>query len=138
MKIYSVKRFIFGTLGLAMSLFGFVLIAVKGFHLKLLILLPIIFILSLLEIRKSLSKAKVLQANIEKQDERNQLVDIKSRALSFRIVQISIMVLKVSLLVLFGITREPTLVWVILAISLLFIICFVSELSSTLYYDKRL
>lgn len=138
MKIYSKRKFVFGGILFAIAILGMAALILKGFNLKLFILTPIILIISLFELRNSLSKSLTYRSNIEGLDERNQLVRNKSGALSFRIVQYATFSLKVLLIVLFAIFREPTLVWIMLTLSLLIIVSIVSELWSNLYYDKRL
>ena len=138
MKIYSKRRFIFGSILFTIAILGIASLILKGFNLKLLILIPIILLISLFELRNSLSKSLIYKLNIEGLDERNQLISNKSSALSFRIVQYSIFLLKVLFIILFAIFREPTLVWIALTLSLLIIISIVSELWSNFYFEKRL
>lgn len=138
MKIYSKRKFIYGVIGLMIAISGIAVLIIKGFNLKLLILIPLILIISLSEIRNSLSKALVYKSNIEGRDERNQLISNKSSAVAFRIVQYSIFSLKVLFIILFAIFREPALVWIVLTLSLVIIISIVSEIWSNFYYEKRL
>lgn len=138
MKIYSKRKFIFGGILITIAMLGIASLILKGFNLKLLILIPILLIISLFELRNSLSKSLMYKSNIEELDERNQLVSNKSSALSFRIVQYSIFSLKVLFIILFAIFKEPTLVWIVLTLSLLIIISIVSELWSNFYFEKRL
>lgn len=138
MKIYSKRKFIYGVIGLMIAISGIAVLIIKGFNLKLLILIPLILIISLFEVRNSLSKALVYKSNIEGRDERNQLISNKSSAVAFRIVQYSIFSLKVLFIILFAIFREPALVWIVLTLSLVIIISIVSEIWSNFYYEKRL
>ncbi|USB31696.1 DUF2178 domain-containing protein [Paenibacillus sp. YPG26] len=138
MKIYSKRKFIIGGILLLIAIIGIASLIIKGFNLKLLILIPIILMISIFELRNSLSRSFVYRSNIEELDERNQLVSDKSSALSFRIVQYTIFLLKVLFIILFAIFREPTFVWIVLTLSLLIITTILSELWSNLYFEKRL
>lgn len=138
MKIYNKRKFVSGSAGLLIALTGAAIMIMDGVRLKLLLLTPFIFLIALFDIQNSLSKSMAAQAHIEEQDERSQLVSSKSSALSFKILQSSLIFLTLLFIVLYAIFEATGLVWIILTLSFLVFVSMVTVVCSHLYYEKRL
>lgn len=138
LKVYNKKKFILSILGIIFSFFSLVMMILRDFELKQSILTLLIFLFSVSDIRKSISKSRTFQEKIEVTDERNNEIDSKSKALSFRICQLTVVLLEILFIILYGVYKLETFIWIMLVLGFIVFTTFISEFISGMYYDKKL
>ncbi len=125
-------------MGITIALSALIALVIKGFSLKLFILAVLIFLISISSIRKSISKRLTIQDRIEELDERNQEIELKSNALSFKICQYTVIFLEVISIILYGIYKVEVLIWMIIVLAFIVFVTFTSEMLSSIHYEKRI
>lgn len=125
-------------MGITIALSALIALVIKGFSLKLFILAVLIFLISISSIRKSISKRLTIQDRIEELDERNQEIELKSNALSFKICQYTVIFLEVISIILYGIYKVEVLIWMIIVLAFIVFVTFISEMLSSIHYEKRI
>ncbi|WP_033827176.1 hypothetical protein [Bacillus andreraoultii] len=138
MEIYNKRKFLSGIMGITIALSALIALVIKGFSLKLFILAVLIFLISISSIRKSISKRLTIQDRIEELDERNQEIELKSNALSFKICQYTVIFLEVISIILYGIYKVEVLIWMIIVLAFIVFVTFTSEMLSSIHYEKRI
>lgn len=125
-------------MGITIAPSALIALVIKGFSLKLFILAVLIFLISISSIRKSISKRLTIQDRIEELDERNQEIELKSNALSFKICQYTVIFLEVISIILYGIYKVEVLIWMIIVLAFIVFVTFTSEMLSSIHYEKRI
>jgi len=138
MKIYDKKKFISSLFWMVLLIVILISLITKGFNLKKAILLVISFPIYLSDLRKSFSKVALAKEKIEEMDERNQLVDQLSKAVSFTVIRFFVMGLQFLFLILFGLYKNETLLLIVVVLGLIVFVTFISELISGIYYERKL
>ena len=141
MKIYNKKGFGWGIFWTLLSISGLILTFLKPdsplMNIKHVVVYGALLMVGVAQIIRAFSKIATWRDQVEEQDERNQLVQMKSKAKSFQIVHWSLAVVSVAALI--GSIMTKNLVWEsILVMSMLFwtfslIVWFATEV----YYDSH-
>ena len=87
MRIYNKKTFGFGIFALALGLLNIVAGVMTGFDGKGVFLIVLLFLIGAGSLARSLSQKMSREDKLEERDERNQLIDMKSKSLAFRLTQ---------------------------------------------------
>lgn len=139
MRIYSRKKMLFGLFCLALGLVNFIL----GLTSQNLDFSDIILILALLffgcnDIRHSLSANLSREDKLEDWDERNRLIDLKSRSKCCLISQNIFFFAMLILMVAGKINGETTLIAVGAGFGLAWTISIFTELAANFYYQSHI
>ena len=138
MKIYSKKTF-WGGVGLA--LLGAANMALDLLRADLdgagLLLVGALLFFGLGMVRRSLSQAAVEEDRLEAEDERNRLIELKTRSQTLRWTRLFSVLLLLLLLVGGKLTGEPTLIAVAIGPGLTFSISMIAEIICFAHYESK-
>ena len=137
MKIYNKKGFIWGLIGLLLSLADLTLMLVKEFSMKYLIMYLFLFVFSITEITRSLSKKKTIEDMTVNNDEREKYIQLKSSQKSFQIIEIINCTFLILFIIIYSITKKQVLIPFILITSLYITISFIALLITNIYYERH-
>lgn len=137
MTIYNKKGFVRGIITLMICIFGVIAILMKGFSLKLAILLMISFLFSITELSRSLSRTASLEDKIADTDERDKYILLKTSHKSIQILQVIYFVMLILLMVLYAITKNSICLGAFILSGINVTICFIVTLITNIYYEKH-
>lgn len=137
MKIYNKKGFISGLIGLLLSWADLMLMLVKEFSMKYLIMGLFLFAFSITEITRSLSKKKTIEDMTINNDEREKYIQLKSSQKSFQIIEIINCTFLILFIIIYSITKKQVLIPFILITSLYITISFIALLITNIYYERH-
>ena len=141
MKIYNKKGFGWGIFWTVLSISGLVLTFLKPdsllMNIKHVVVYALLLIVGVAQIIRAFSKIATWQDQVEEQDERNQLVKLKSKAKSFQIVHWSLVVVSVAALI--GSIMTKNLVWesILVMSMLLWTFSLIVWFATEVYYDSH-
>lgn len=137
MKIYHKKNFIDGVcfclLGTALMITWFI----KEFSTKNMVLAIIAFFLGISGVVRSLSKQYAKEDILKEKDERNQFVNLKSKAKALQLIQNFAIILGTFLIIYGAIIKENIVLGVGVTFSFLWIISLICEICTYFYYEKH-
>lgn len=137
MKIYNKKSFISGIISLIICIIGLVSDSLNGLSIKMSILILLLFIFSITEIRRSLSKSASWEDIITAADEREQYVILKTSHKVLQIANVINYIISMMSMVIYAVTKNQFwLGWFILS-AIYFTVLFVMEILINIYYDKH-
>ena len=110
MRIYNKKTFGFGIFALALGLLNIVAGVMTGFDGKGVFLIVLLFLIGAGSLARSLSQKMSREDKLEERDERNQLIDMKSKSLAFRLTQGISFVLGLLFLVSGAVAKDDAIV----------------------------
>ena len=87
MKIYNKNSFIEGFIMTLLGLLLFITILVTEFNIKKFLLSPLLLFMGIGLIERSISKSMSKEDKVDKNDERNQFISLKSRGKALQITQ---------------------------------------------------
>ncbi len=137
MKIYSKKNFLSG---LSLILLGIVLTILnilKGFRVKSVILSVLCLYFGIGSIIRSMSNKMSKEDMINEQDERNRLIDLKSRSKSFALTQSISFVLMLLFFITGKVWDNEMFTYVGIGLSFSFTISIITEFCTLIYYDHK-
>lgn len=138
MKIYNKKRFAYGAfMGLMSALYVIVSISKREVGVKEVMMISLLLLFSIFEIRKSLSARLSKEARREERDERNQLVDLKSKSKAFRVMQIIAYACMFPIIIAGAWHKNNVLIGVGFTLAALFTLSLFVELITFMYYERR-
>ena len=123
MKIYNKNSFIEGFIMTLLGLLLFITILVTEFNIKKFLLSPLLLFMGIGLIERSISKSMSKEDKVDKNDERNQFISLKSRGKALQITQMCSWI--IMLLISLG-----TGMMIIFTISLF------TELFCNIYYER--
>lgn len=138
MKIYSKKKFVSGIFMILLG--GANLLAdilTDGVDAKGLILAIALFLFGIDALRYSLSKKLTREERLEELDERNQLIELKTKSQSFQLLQRSAFILMLAALVAGKVWDVELLIGVGLGAALLYAVSIYGELIASIYYEEH-
>lgn len=138
MKIYNKKGFICGLIGLLLSWADLMLMLVKEFSMKYLIMGLFLFVFSITEITRSLSKKKTIEDMTVNNDEREKYIQLKSSQKSFQIIEIINFTFLILFIIIYSITKNQVLIPFILITSVYITISFIALLITNIYYKRHI
>lgn len=137
MKIYHRKNFINGVcfciLGIGLLITSFI----NEFSTKDIILVITMFLFGISAIVRSLSKQYTKEDIIEEKDERNQFVNLKSKAKAFKLTQNFAIIIGFVLTIYGAIFKENIILGVGVTLSFLWSISMIFEICTYFYYEKH-
>ena len=137
MTIYNKKGFVRGMITLMICIFGVIAIFMRGFSLKLAILLIISFLFSITELSRSFSRTASLEDILADTDERNTYILLKTSHKSMQILQVINFIVTILLMVLYGITKNSICSGALILSGANITICFIVTLAANIYYEKH-
>lgn len=141
-KIYSKRIFWIGVFFLALSLAYMILLIMRfndisnGKVIKDSIYTLFTMLIGFSSIKQSLSYKETRQAEKEN-DEREELINLKSSNASIKIIEIVCLVLMVSCIVLWYRTKAQGLLSMVVAFGLVFQISLILQMFTYIYYNKK-
>ncbi|MDB2155063.1 hypothetical protein [Clostridium butyricum] len=137
MRIYNKKGFVSGIITLLLCVLGVIAIILKGPSIKLVILLPFLLLISLTELRRSLSKSMSKEDIIKNNDERDKYILLKTSYKSLEILRsINFIVIMVSI-ILFAVTKSEFVLGIFVVSSIYMTLNFLVDLAVNIYYEKN-
>lgn len=137
MKIYNKKGFIRGLSYLVIFLISLFCILFKDSSLKLLVLSTIIFLFSVTDLSRSVSKTSSLDDITEENDERDRFIIMKSSKKTMDIMIKLNFILTILFMILYGVTKNNILLGAFLVSSSYITINFLVILITNIYYEKH-
>lgn len=137
MKIYNRKGFINGLISLSICIVGVAAIILKGFSVKLSIIIPILFIYSIVGIRRSLLIDASREDIIENEDERVKYISLKTAGKSLELLKVINMIVIILSMLSYAFTKNIFLLGIFILSSIYFTLSFIIELAANIYYEKH-
>ena len=106
MKIYNKRGFISGIIFLIICIIGLVSVFLKGLPVKMGIELPLLFLFSMTEIKRSLSKSASKEDIIAADDERNQYIHLKTSHKVLQIINVINYIIILTSMVIYAVTKN--------------------------------
>lgn len=138
MKIYNKALFASGVFMLALSTINLVMnIMQNDVDTNTLILVIVLFVLGLSSVTRSVSRQKTREDRLEQRDERNQLVELKSKSKSFQLTQTIAFVFMLIFFVAGKLSGDTNFVAMGVGLGFVFTISMFAELFTYLYYEAK-
>lgn len=137
MKIYNKKGFMRGIVTLLLCVFGILATFIKGFSVKLTILLVILFLFSITDLSRSFSRSAALEDIVADTDERDKYILLKTSHKSLQILQAINFIITIFLMIIYSLTRNNVLLGAFILSSIYITICFIVTLITNIYYEKH-
>lgn len=138
MRIYNKKKFAFGVFSLVMGMLNLVTGIITGLDAKGVILIILLFLIGAGSLARSLSQKMSREDKLEERDERNQLIDMKSKSLAFRLTQGISFVLGLLFLVGGAVAKDDSIAALGLGFIFTVTISMFGEMGAFLHYEKKL
>ena len=138
MRIYNKKKFAYGVFSLTLGLLVLVTGIMKGLHAKGVILSVLLLLTGAGSLARSLSRKMSREDIVEEQDERNRLIDMKTKGLAFRLTGGISYVLGLLFLVSGVVAKDDAIVALGLGFLFTVTISKFGELAAFLHYEKKL
>ncbi len=87
MKIYNKKTFAFGIFAVVLALLNLIASIWTGFDVKSIILILLLLFFGLQSMLRGVSRKLTREDKMDELDERNQLIELKSRSKAFQLTQ---------------------------------------------------
>lgn len=137
MKIYNKKKFGSGFICIVLGVLNFLACFSTGFDISgMVITLALLFIGGGFTIR-SFSRDMSREDRLEELDERNRLIDLKTKSRAFRLTQAICFGLMLLFLVMGKISGETLLISMGVGLAFAYAISMFTELFTYLYYEKH-
>lgn len=137
MKVYNNKGFFLGVSYLLLSLIGFTLMFLKDFSIKSMVLYTFLFIFSIIQVSRSLSKSKTLEDFTINNDERDQYILLKTSHKTLEILHFINFVIAITLMIAYAITKNKMIIPAFLITNAYITLKFFISLCTTIYYEKH-
>lgn len=138
MKIYHKKLFasgVFVSVLAALNVIGCII--THEITLKRLVLISVLALFGIFEIRKSLSAKRSREEKLEERDERNQLIDLKSKSRTFQITQGMMFVIMFSAVLAGAWKQNDTILGIGFGLAVMFTLSMLVELITFIYYESK-
>ncbi|OFI49492.1 hypothetical protein BG261_02625 [Floricoccus tropicus] len=139
MKIYNKKGLIIGIISFviaALSLFTSLFLE-KNISIKTLVLPIIMLICGFTNIKDAFSKNRTLENKINENDERNQLIKLKSQTMSHKIFSNITITIAILFLLLYFINRNISFLNIFIVASIIWSIINIIDIFTYFYYEKK-
>ena len=110
MKIYNKNSFIEGFIMTLLGLLLFITILVTEFNIKKFLLSPLLLFMCIGLIERSISKSMSKEDKVDKNDERNQFISLKSRGKALQITQMCSWIIMLLILIIGKINNHMMLI----------------------------
>lgn len=138
MRIYNKKKFVYGVFSLTLGLLLLVTGIMKGLHAKGAILSILLLLTGAGSLARSLSRKMSREDMVEERDERNRLIDMKTKGLAFRLTEGISYVLGLLFLVSGALAKDDAIVALGLGFILTVTIAMFAEVGAWFHYEKKL
>ena len=137
MKIYNKKGFFIRIAELILFVFFIVTIIITEFDWKLLILGIAVGLFGIVSISNSLSKEATDREQIEKEDERVNLVKLKAKAKISDIISWILFLATAAGMIAYGVTNNQGFVFMFIGSGIPLSIYWIGHIIATVYYEKH-
>lgn len=137
MKIYNKKGFFIGIAELILCVFCIVTIIITEFDWKLLILGIAVGLFGIVSISNSLSKEATDREQIEKEDERVNLVKLKAKAKISDIISWILFIATATTVIAFGVTQNQAFVYIFIGTGIPLFIYWIGHIIAIIYYERH-
>lgn len=136
MKIYNKNSFIEGFIMTLLGLLLFITILVTEFNIKKFLLSPLLLFMGIGLIERSISKSMSKEDKVDKNDERNQFISLKSRGKALQITQMCSWIIMLLILIIGKINNHMMLISLGTGMVIIFTISLFTELFCNIYYER--
>lgn len=136
MKIYNKNSFIEGFIMTLLGLLLFITILVTEFNIKKFLLSPLLLFMGIGLIERSISKSMSKEDKVDKNDERNQFISLKSRGKALQITQMCSWIIMLLILIIGKINNHMMLISLGTGMMIIFTISLFTELFCNIYYKR--
>ena len=138
MKIYNKKKFYFSLLWLAMGISIMILSLVNGdMNLDSVFSRACCCILGINGVRRSISQKMSREDKVEELDERNQLIELKSKRKGFQLIQYTLLCVGFVFAILGGIYKDMILGAVGITSTIIWVFSLVIDWLTFVYYESK-
>ena len=135
MKIYNKKTFAFGVFSAALGVLNAVTAALRGIDAAGVVLVAVLLFVGAGAMMRGQKMAR--EDKLEERDERNRLVELKSKSAAFRLTQAVCFGLMLALLVAGKVTGTQALTAIGTGLAAALSASMLAELGAFYYYEKR-
>lgn len=137
MKVYNKKTFAFGVFSTALGVLNAVTAALRGVDAGGIILIACLLFFGIGAMLRGTSKQLAREDRLEELDERNRLVELKSKSAAFRLTQAVCFGLMLALLVAGKVSGTQALIAIGVGLAFALSISMLAELGAYFYCEKR-
>lgn len=137
MKIYNKKEFAFGVFSAVLGLLNLVTSLRTGLDVKSMIIVLFLLLVAGNSMIRSFSRERTREDKLEELDERNQLIELKSKSKSFRMTQGICFGLMLVFLIMGNVSGESSFVGIGVGLAFAYTVSMFTEIFTYLYYEKR-
>ncbi len=138
MKIYNKKRFASGVFMVGLGAVNLISdIATHNSGMQGIILAAALFLLGFSAIQRSLSKKLSLEDKLDNLDERNRLIELKSKSKSFRLTQGISFVFLILAIIAWKICGDRVFIGITLGLAFSHSVSIFAEIFTYAYYEER-
>lgn len=138
MKIYNKKKFVSGifmaTLGVLNIITG---IFSKDFDICSVILIMALFVMGFCTMIQSVSQRIAREDKLEELDERNRLIELKSKKKSFELTQMISFLIMLILMIMGKVSADEKFIAMGVGLAVAFTISMFAEIFTFMYYEDR-
>ena len=143
MKLYNKKGLLLGLFWFLVGISGLILELVKpgnnmAVHIRDIVLFSLLLLFSIRQIVRAFSKTATREDMVEERDERNRLIDMKTKGLAFRLTEGISYVLGLLFLVSGALAKDDAIVALGLGSILTVTIAMFAEVGAWFHYEKKL
>ncbi len=137
MKAYNKKTFAFGVFSTALGVLNAVTAALRGADAGDIVLIACLLFFGIGAMLRGTSKRLAREDGLEELDERNRLVELKSKSAAFRLTQAVCFGLMLALLVAGKVSGTQALIAIGVGLAFALSISMLAELGAYFYCEKR-
>jgi hypothetical protein len=137
MKVYNKKTFAFGVFSTALGVLNAVTAALRGADAGDIVLIACLLFFGIGALLRGTSQRLAREDRLEELDERNRLVELKSKSAAFRLTQAVCFGLMLALLVAGKVSGTQALIAIGVGLAFALSISMLAELGAYFYCEKR-
>lgn len=138
MKIYNRKKFAVGVLVILLATVNLLMDVVnQTADINGIILVTALYLFGFGAVLRSLSKKLTREDKLEELDERNQLIDLKSKSKAFVLAEVISFVLMLGLMVMGKVSGNTELIAMGVGLAFAVAILMLTELFTSMYYEEK-
>lgn len=137
MKVYNKKTFAFGVFSTALGVLNAVTAVLRGADAGDIVLIACLLFFGIGALLRGTSKRLAREDRLEELDERNRLVELKSKSAAFRLTQAVCFGLMLALLVAGKVSGTQALIAIGVGLAFALSISMLAELGAYFYCEKR-
>ena len=137
MKVYNKKTFAFGVFSTALGVLNAVTAALRGADAGEIVLIACLLFFGIGALLRGTSQRLAREDRLEELDERNRLVELKSKSAAFRLTQAVCFGLMLALLVAGKVSGTQALIAIGVGLAFALSISMLAELGAYFYCEKR-